>query len=196
MFADSRRAMNATRAVVIVILAGLPGALGAQQGARRDERGRAPLISDSMPHTAAEAERQATRMVRVAPTNPPRDWDSAARGTTDYTCVDADSASIAQSGDFIVGPFAPYNANWHAGYGKLVWQPAVLSPSEPTTLTVRAVRLDIPDAGRVFEGFAPTYSRAGPTRFYVTGVHLPSRGRWLLVATAGANWGCFVHTVS
>ena len=193
---DARRALNVTPAVLIAIFAAIPGVVGAQQPATRDQGGRAPLSTDSVPRTVVEAERQATGLARGTPNNPRRDWDSPARGTTERTCVDTDSVSIAQSGDFIVGPFAQYNANWNAGYGKLVWQPAVLSPSEPTTLTVRAVRLDTPDAARVFEGFPLTYSRAGPTKFHVTGVHLPTRGRWLLVATAGMNWGCFIHTVS
>ena len=180
---------------VILMLAGLPSLLGAQQRAARDEGGRPALISDSVPRTAAEAEAQGKRHLRGAANNVRRAWDSSAQGTTERTCVDADKASIAQSGDFIAGPFALYNENWHNGYGKLVWQPAVVSAAAPATLTVRARRLDAQDQARVFEGFVPTYSRAGPTKFYITGVHLPSTGRWLMVATAGPNWGCFLLTV-
>jgi hypothetical protein len=180
----------------IVLLAVVPSLLGAQQRVLRDEGGRPALISDSVPRTAAEAEAQAKGHVRDTPNNPRRDWDSPAQGTTERACVDTDKTSLAQSGDFIAGPFAAYNTNWHNGYGKLVWQPAVVSVAVPVTLTVRARRLDAQDQARVFEGFVPTHSRDGPTKFYITGVHLPTAGRWLLVATAGPNWGCFIHTVN
>jgi hypothetical protein len=31
--------------------------------------------------------------------------------------------------------------------------------------------------------------------FFPTGTIIPDWGRWLLVATSGANWGCFIVTL-
>lgn len=181
--------------VTLIMLATLPALLGAQHAARREEAGRPAVALDSVPRSVADAERDASHYLRISPDNPRRDWDSSAHGTTERVCVDGDSTSIAQSGDFIVGPFGRYNDNWRNGYGLLTWQPAAVPRTEAPTLTVRAERLDARDGGRVFEGFRLTHSRIGPTQFYVTGVHLPTTGRWLLVATAGPNWGCFLFTV-
>jgi hypothetical protein len=162
--------------------------------ARPEEGGRPALASDSVPRSITEAEYQGARYPVVGVSNNPRrSWDSLAGGTKERRCVDVDKVSMAQSGDFIAGPFASYNQNWRTGYGKLIWQP-LLVPSPHAPLTVRAAHIDPSGETRVFDGLSITGNGTG-TLFYPTGVHLPTSGRWLMVATAGNNWGCFVITV-
>jgi hypothetical protein len=180
----------------------LPATLAAQASAVGiAEWGRPPLPSDSMPRTIAEAERLGARMPRPTATNP---VDSAAqamaRGTSERKCVDVTALSIAQSGDFVVGPFDRYSAVWHTGYGKLWWQPRHISTNETLPLVVRASRLEPAGSDRVFgqsslaRGGSPTGGIISQTRFYPTGIHFPTTGTWLMVATAGDNWGCFVFS--
>jgi hypothetical protein len=164
---------------------------------RPEEGGRLALASDSVPRSIVEAEYQGARYPAAGvPNNPRRSWDSLAGGTRERRCVDVDNVSVAQSGDFIAGPFALYNPVWRTGYGKLIWQSFQVSQpwrSNPL-LTVRAARIDPSGETRVFDGLSISTNGTG-TLFYPTGVHLPTSGRWLMVATAGNNWGCFVITV-
>ncbi len=158
------------------------------------EGGRPAVASDSVPYSFVEAEFEGARHpVAAAPNNPRRPWVSLAGGTRERRCVDVDKLNIARSGDFIAGPFAPTYGGLHTGSSKLIWQPFhISSPAE--RLTVRAARIDPTGATSVFDGFEITGNGTG-TRFYPSGVGFPTTGRWLMVATAGANWGCFVITV-
>jgi len=109
-------------------------------------------------------------------------------------------SQAVRSGDFIAGPFESYNDVWKQGYGKLWWHPSEMTPKRPL-LVVQATRLDEQAESRVFESSdiawpsGPNESEATSLKFYPTGIRLPSLGRWMLVATAGNNWGCFIHTL-
>jgi hypothetical protein len=99
------------------------------------------------------------------------------------------------SGDFKVTAFSQYPMIWHSGQGKLAWYPAQMDTS--AALVVDARRLDKPQAGRTYRSTtiaqgSPSTAVLHPTLFYPTHIYLPSVGIWLLVAHAGANWGCFV----
>ncbi|MDX2260088.1 MAG: hypothetical protein SFU84_00145 [Gemmatimonadales bacterium] len=110
------------------------------------------------------------------------------------------NSQAVRSGDFIAGPFETYNDVWKQGYGKLWWHPSEMTP-KPPLLVVQATRLDEQAESRVFESSdiawpsGPKESEATSLKFYPTGIRLPSLGRWMLVATAGNNWGCFIHTI-
>jgi len=56
-------------------------------------------------------------------------------------------------------------------------------------LVVKATRLDAAAAGRVYGVDILNAPR------YPSGVFLPEAGRWMMVATAGDAWGCFVVAV-
>jgi hypothetical protein len=182
--------------VILVLLTCLTARTHAQSS---QSLGRSAVGSDSVPLSVREAESKGDRSPRAIRNN----VDSLSReivgGTGDRRCVDVDKMNIVRSGDFVAGPFSSYNDEWRGGYGKIWWQPAVVAaPSAP--LTVSAARLDAVAETRVFEQptLAYTIDHSGKrtgAQFYPSGFRVPSRGRWLLVASAGENWGCFIVTV-
>jgi hypothetical protein len=118
----------------------------------------------------------------------------AISGSSARTCVDA-ADNVVRSGDVIGAGFAYYDAAWPGGYGKIGWQTPNTTPGTAPQLTVRATRLDSGAVTRVFE-FPVTETRYNNSvLFYASGVHVPTSGRWMLVATAGSSWGCFLLTV-
>jgi len=184
----------------ILLALALVFALPCVAPAQAEWLGRAPTAGDSMPATIAEAEAEGARQPRATPNNLMESAPGVTIvGTTERRCVPADR-DVVRSGDFIAGPFAWYNDAWHQGTGKMWCQPSEMPPEAPT-LIVRATRLDAPAEGRVFET-SDVAQPSGPgdsawtrIRFYPTGIRLLTVGRWLLVATAGNNWGCVVVTV-
>lgn len=121
----------------------------------------------------------------------------ARNGTSDRKCVDAGASFDVRSGEFVVRGISLYRSLWHQGNSKLGWVPAYASWSSPIPLTVRAARLDGSNDQVVFQQTNLAHLRASTSDLiYPSGFPLPSVGRWLLVATAGPNWGCFVFTLS
>lgn len=161
--------------------------------------GRSAIASDSVHASVRDAEAEGRRWPAAVANNRYSSESALDGGTPQRQCVDVDRINIAQSGDFVVGPFASYNEEWHRGYGKIWWHSA--SATTPNaTLIVRASRLDGDAAPRVFEQSFITFpvdhagKRTG-SLFYPSDFRMPSAGRWMLVATAGDNWGCFILTV-
>ena len=95
----------------------------------------------------------------------------------DYTLV---------SGEFSA---ASISFGWDATYeqGKMP-----LTPRHPTAvgngLTLTITRIDPPGESTTLQIF--TFPRN--EWFFPTWPRFPTPGRWMLVATAGVNWGCFV----
>jgi hypothetical protein len=117
-------------------------------------------------------------------------------GTKDRKCVEVTDGDIVQSGDFIVGSFRFFASHWQLNRArKLWWMPRYLSTGQlRSPLLVQANGLDRP-------GGVTTYRREALVRgngglyFFNTDFGLPEAGKWLLVATSGPNWGCFVVIV-
>jgi hypothetical protein len=166
--------------------------------AQRDWTGRPAVPEDSVAQSVLEAEERGSRHPPAVTNNAGRYHDSYT-GSRERRCVNADAGAM-RSSDFVAGPFDRYNDLWRQGYGKLWWHPNEM-PSEAPMLTVQATRLDEVAESRVYETrdiaspSGPGESRATSARFYPTGIRLPTVGRWMMVATAGNNWGCFVLTV-
>jgi len=92
----------------------------------------------------------------------------------------------------------------HAGHaGKVWWGPDHSSRDMPPLVvrgrnlanvrdTVRYTRAKA--AWRVQPGANPVHENAREY-FFPSGITIPTPGRWLLVATSGDNWGCFILTV-
>lgn len=187
--------MRASRAVLMVMVACAPR-LRAQMLVAR-----AAQPKDSVPSSIAAAEAEGARWPRAVANN---DTSAAAGavGSSERRCADVDHINIARSGDFVAGPFELYNSTWSGGYGKLWWRPAWVSRTDTVPLIVRVARLDAHADAVIFTQPALAHGidpRAPRTRtspdFYPSGIHVPAVGHWLLVATAGPNWGCYILTV-
>ena len=80
---------------------------------------------------------------------------------------------------------------------KLLWLPLHNPFDYPDTLLIRAVRLDSPtDTLRqqvAGWGYSPGNERESG---FPSLVMFPSAGEWLVIATAGPDWSCFVLAVS
>jgi hypothetical protein len=130
-------------------------------------------------------------------------------GTSARRCVEAKDRQV-RSGDFIAGAFDYYPWLWRQHVSKMFWVPlAVPSGVGPFAqvgpdwaLRITANRLDARSPAIRVETY--TLSRASrpdpitrkdSNAFYSgVGMLLPSPGRWLIVGTAGPNWGCFIMT--
>jgi hypothetical protein len=115
-------------------------------------------------------------------------------GTSERRCVsDSLPAWSLRSGEFIVR-----GRDFEAGVKhKVVWFPLHGSALSKPPLMVRAARMESPaDSVRLrVDGLAHGGSNAEPLYGYPSEVLFPSAGRWLVIATAGGDWGCFVLDV-
>ena len=112
--------------------------------------------------------------------------DSAARGTADRKCVDTDSISDARSGEFAAGNFKVVSQRGLKSYWRALHHP--FGGGEP--LTIRTTRLD-----SIGESSRAQYSSTGGypwDRFHQATPRMANHGRWMLVATKGKDWGCFI----
>jgi hypothetical protein len=113
-----------------------------------------------------------------------------------------------RSGDFVTG--AEIAALTAGREGKVFWTPLHDPASVHSTLLVRGTFLDQPGITSHFSSsnYSWPFKENPPSlpirdseidraqgATYVTGVSLPNAGRWLLVATSGPDWGCFIVTV-
>jgi hypothetical protein len=145
----------------------------------------------SFPRSIAEAE-EGVRHPRESPPARPSDLFTMPLGTEDRRCIAVEGSEYRgiRSGDFVAGPFNIYPEQWRqVGEGKVWWQPLHV-PYPAPQLTVRATLLDNPSVTR-----AERHTERTPG-FYPSSLKLPSAGRWLLIATAGPDWGCFLLTVT
>jgi hypothetical protein len=156
-----------------------------------------------IPLTPREAEAEGVRFARGAvPTRMASEFQGVFRGSADRRCVtpyteevlDVSRRAVSplRSGEFIVG-YGALIANYPT---KIVWMPLHNPSDYPDTLLIRAVRLGHPgDSLRVsvsYWGWSGTRANSG----YVSGMSFPSAGTWLVVTTAGNDWGCFQLSVA
>jgi hypothetical protein len=89
------------------------------------------------------------------------------------------------------------NAALRAGHrGAVMWYPDHAKAEMPP-LVVRGRSLtDLRDTVRHTTAKPVAWSGRGQaTYLFPTGILFPHPGRWLLIATSGENWGCFILTV-
>jgi hypothetical protein len=123
-------------------------------------------------------------------------------GSADRRCVDTSQAGSGslRAGDFVLG--ASVNKLTSARQNK-IWWVALHEPSERGTgLLLRATRLDrtaalsAADTLRVTRlGYAYSGGISDQT-FFPSWIDFPAAGRWLIVATAGVDWGCVIVDVA
>lgn len=122
-------------------------------------------------------------------------------GTIERKCVDTREAGSVRSGDILAGPFSMFKTAWQQGRTKIWWMPqdfnvgacpGMWQACAGTELIVRATKLDHPEERTVQRFWDHARSSQTSTYFFPTGASLPSAGRWMIVATTGRNWGCFL----
>ncbi len=155
--------------------------------------------------SVAAAEREGTRLPRApgaalaaaALLDPYRRVASPAYrsgGTTDRRCVDATGLAYVLSGDFLFVKTL-LESSWNpTGGSKVFWGPA--EQGGLGAVLVRATLLGDPRHTYVYSESQPT-ARAenvdgspGPWTYLSSWVP-PLPGTWLVIATAGENWGCW-----
>jgi hypothetical protein len=110
----------------------------------------------------------------------------------------------ARSGEFTIGGNLGGGAAMRAGRpGKVWWSPLYATRDMPPLLvrgrsltnpqdTVRFTSANV--AWPVTPG-APPIPEAERKYFFPSGITIPTPGRWLVIATSGPNWGCFILSV-
>jgi hypothetical protein len=150
----------------------------------------------------ARAEDEGSRHRRVAqpPVTPVR-FLGPYSGTAERRCVAGVAIGPVRSGEFVIGgqlgeselgKLGAFPGPRRGKGAKIWWNP--LHSAQGMGLLVRARRLGTADT-LTFSSTILANEGSPTTRFFPTGFVFPSAGRWLVVATADANWGCFVLTV-
>lgn len=141
----------------------------------------------------AEAEGNKWPTVSVPSTQPENSQARLLLGAAPRTCVGAVSIGPLRSGELLVGGEigGAVAVKGSARPAKVWWMPKY--PVRNDSLVVRAALLGSPaDTMRIV---MTTWSSSGPNTgpwAYPSATRLPKSGRWLVVATSGPNWGCFV----
>ena len=158
--------------------------------------------AQATPLTVAEAEAEGARFARSPSAAAVQSFGARPfRGTSERRCVaySASEGSLPagslRSGEFLLrttftGPWA-----LRAGHGqKMLWLPLHASAGDRRPLLIRAAQREQPSdsLGQTVAGLAHSRTEFG----YPSTVQFPTPGEWMVVATAGADWGCFLLTVS
>ncbi len=163
------------------------------------------LNAQTVPATIREAEAEGAARAHESAEVPSQSYfvDSRFAGTAQRRCV-SDAAypvfpnGSLRSGDFIVRGAWGGPLGFQAGKEKKVlWVPLHGSPSRESPLVLRAARIGNPgDSVRSHvDGLVHGGGRPEPLYGYPSEVSFPTAGQWLVVATAGNDWGCFVFEV-
>jgi hypothetical protein len=134
-------------------------------------------------------------------------------GTAERKCTSGPSTAVAagklagfdfsytpmgiRSGDFVIagqiGAGRPPSAGRQS---KISWLPYHNPHEHSTPLVVRGARLGHP--GDTIRYTQPEHAwprgQSETEVFFPSGIELPRPGRWLLIAAAGDDWGCFILT--
>ena len=168
--------------------------------------------AQNIPATIREAEAQGADFAHDAPqvARQPYFSDFPFGGSAERRCVvaaaynsytSAPNGSL-RSGDFIVRG-GLLDASWGGFHAvkeyKVIWVPLHGSALRTPPLVIRAARVGNPADSVRFRVEGLTHSgadRPPPLYGYRSDVSFPSAGQWVIVATAGNDWGCFVLDVA
>ncbi len=123
-----------------------------------------------------------------------RDAFPGSHGTANRTCAEGHELGPIRSGEFLIGGQLGGKAAMIAGRpGKVWWAPLHNARNMPPLL-VRGRRLSAPNNTVRFSSRMVARSIGQPERhyFFPSEIIVPRPGRWLMIATSGANWGCFI----
>jgi hypothetical protein len=116
----------------------------------------------------------------------------------DRTCTVGQGLGPVRSGEFVIGGQLSGKEAMIAGQpGKVWWAPLHHGRNMPP-LVVRGRNLSAPSDTVRFTSAMVAASAAQSHReyFFPSGIIMPRPGRWLVIATSGANWGCFILGVT
>ena len=169
----------------------------------------APLCAQGLPMhwTMIGAETEARSYPRAdPPANLSAGFDKKYAGTAERKCVestvtDASPEAAVRAGDFVIGGQVSSSVSGKlfpsAGRGNKIWWAPLHNPFDHhSTLLVRASKLGVPGDTLRFESNEYAYVMGGThsDSFFPTLFRVPTPGRWMLVATAGNDWGCLIVT--
>ncbi|HXT15022.1 MAG TPA: hypothetical protein VN706_05295 [Gemmatimonadaceae bacterium] len=157
----------------------------------------------AIPVTVAQADAEAAGYSRSDTASAPQAFFARpSAGTSDRRCVDSRNADDRQatgslrSGEMIVRGRWNDSTGLHAGKeDKFLWLPLHGSADLKAPLVIRADRVGEP-ADSLRLTIAHVARGGGHMYGYPSLVSFPTPGRWLVVATAGSDWGCFILDVS
>lgn len=133
----------------------------------------------------------------------PAEWDARSWwGSADRKCVEVRGRGPARSGEFIIGGELGTDPPIYAGIAVKIWWAPLHNSRTMEPLSVVGERLSSPMQMRLtLETVAfpvqpgQRIAEADREYFYPGDTVIPDAGRWLLVASSGDNWGCFIMNV-
>ena len=157
--------------------------------------------AQAIPQTSAAAEAEGSLFARDSGGVALARWVARpSRGTVQRRCTapsagsDSAPTGALRSGEFAVRTWLTVHDGFHVNEkNKALWLPLHPRTTSPTPLLVRAVRV-----GHAADSLRQTVGGLANSRTefgYPSTLSFPVPGQWLVVATAGADWGCFVFTV-
>ena len=148
----------------------------------------APAQVQSAEAQIAAAEKAAASLPSVTANAPPRKCNIVKPEQIVFPGSQIPASFNLASGDFVAKSIS---FGWDEKYeiGKMPLTPRHLDPSTKVRLDLS--RLDPPGETRT-ESFQMVNVTGGGQMFYATATTFPTPGRWMVIATAGANWGCYV----
>ena len=119
-------------------------------------------------------------------------------------CATGYDMGPVSSGEFTIGGNLGGVAAVRAGRPRKIWWAPRLAARDMPPLLVRGRSLTNPRDTLRFTSAKVAWQAVpgGPPMpeterkyFFPSGITIPHSGRWLLIATSGPNWGCFILTV-
>ena len=148
-------------------------------------------VAQTRPRTVADAEAEGANYPRVSSTAPSARTCTTIRPEQIVFPTTRAVNPYLQSGDFDA---VSISFGWDQTYEQAKLP---LRPYHPDAIgagvRIRMIRLDQPGQGPTFSlaGFNATSIGDG-YQFFASWPLFPTPGQWMLLVTAGANWGCFV----
>ena len=158
-----------------------------------------PVGAQAIATTPQAAEQEGAAFPRrAAPAKPSVFFSREFSGTAERKCVTATppvAGGSLRSGEFIIRSSLLSPATQRPPFGyKILWVPAHNPFELRDTLLIRGARLASPSDSLRQKVVDPAYQPGAPneTAGFPSLVNFPIGGRWLVVAKAGPDWGCFV----
>lgn len=163
------------------------------------------VAQKGIPSSTAAAEVEGAAFPKhAAPPSVAPDFARPFTGTAERKCVTPsaegnDAGGQLRSGEFIVrGRFAGRFGPRAQTGSKIFWLPLHDPLDYPNALLIRAGRIGHPEDG--FRQAIADWGYPGRGHEHEGGfpsvVTFPSAGTWVVIATSGNDWGCFIMTVA